>query len=349
MADLNVNSIGDASGGNTATINSYTPTESNMAGRNRIINGDMRIAQRGTSATVSDGINEGYSTIDRWYVNMNNTISGAVTFSQSSDAPSGFASSAKIQCSTTNTSLSTNQYLALQQRIEAFELQSLGYGTADAKPITVSWYMKTETYAGPISVSFYTSDGTVEYFTVSKTPTTSWVRYSVTIPGSTSATINNDNGLGMTLQFVVAGDSGSSIAAASDSTAWSSTRADYRSNVGNILSSTSNAFYITGVQLEAGSVATPFEHRMYGQELALCQRYYYRDDNTYYINRGYGSEGYPHISWKQTMRATPTVTYSLGYATSDGISATVNGLKGYIISAWSTTPSIFNISASAEL
>ena len=285
-------------------IGGFVTTETGM--KNRIINGDMRIAQRGTSATVSDLSNEGYSTIDRWFINFNNTIGGAVTFSQSSDAPTGFATSAKIQCSTTNTSLSTNQYVAILQRIEAFELQSLGYGTVDAQPITVSWYMKTESYTGPISVALFTADGTPEHFTVSVTPTAAWARYSVTIPGSATATINNDNGLGMTLQFVVSGDTGSSIAAASDSTAWSTTRSDYRNNVGNILSSASNAFYITGVQLEAGSVATPFERRQFGQELALCQRYF----EVYPMIWAGASAAtiWQHGQYSVEKRATPTVT-----------------------------------------
>ena len=101
--------------------------------KNLIINGAMQVAQRGTSATVSDQSNEGHSTLDRWRTNFNNGLGGAISFSQSTDAPSGFANSLKFQCSTTDTSLSTNEYLSIHQRIEAQNLQLLGYGTSDAK------------------------------------------------------------------------------------------------------------------------------------------------------------------------------------------------------------------------
>ena len=298
---------------------SVSDTDGNVrSGRkNLIINGAMQVAQRGTSATVSDNSNEQYSTLDRWYLNFNNSIGGAVTFSQSTDTPSGFGNSLKIQCSTTDTSFSTNEYVSVSQLIEAQDLQRLSYGTAAAKQITLSWQMKTDTYTGPITVAFETNDGTVEYYVKSYTPTTSWAEYTCTIPASTSATINNDNGNGMRVSFVLAGHTSSSIAAASDSTAWSTTRADYRSNIGNILSNTSNAIYITGVQLEVGTAATDFEHRSYGEELALCQRYYYQliDGASQSVGSGWfyastsASVVIPH---PVTMRTTPSVVRTSG-------------------------------------
>ena len=275
MSTLKVTNIESPSGGGiSAKINDIGGGQ--LSNRSLIINGAMQVAQRGTSATVSNGSNEGYSTVDRWFLNFNDSIGGATTFSQSTDAPAGFANSAKIQCSTTASGFSSNQYLALQHRFEGQNLQSLAYGTADAKSITVSWYMKTDVYTDPISFALFTDDGTAEYYTVSVTPTTSWARYSVTVPGSSTATINNDNGAGLFLQFVFAGNTSSAIAAASDSTAYSTTRADFRTNVGNFLSSTSNAIYITGVQLEVGNLATSFEHRSYADELQRCQRYCYQ-------------------------------------------------------------------------
>ena len=185
--------------------------------------------------------------------------------------------------------------------------------------------MKTTTYTGPISVNLFTDDGTAEYYSVSVTPTTSWARYTLTIPGSTTATINDDNGRGMFLQFVLAGNTSSSIAAATDSTAWSTTRSDFRNDVGNILSSTDNVFYLTGVQLEVGERATSFEHRSYGDELAKCQRYF---QTSFTDNPGTGNTsndgivlaggsttgnsttflGPAHVQLAPNMRATPTVT-----------------------------------------
>ena len=284
----------------------------NTGRRNLIINGAMQVAQRGTSATVSDQSNEGYSTLDRWRTNFNNALGGAISFSQSTDAPSGFANSLKVQCSTADTSLSTNEYLSIHQRIEAQNLQLLGYGTSDAKAMTLSWQMKTETYTGPISVAFETADGTVEYYTKSYTPTTSWATYTCTVPASTSATINDDTGLGMYVRFVLAGHSSSSIAASSDSTAWSTTRADYRSDVGNILSSTSNAIYITGVQLEIGENASDFEHRSYAEELALCKRYYVRHSGNivFGVGQAYStSQMIASVPLQVEMRAGPSLAH----------------------------------------
>jgi hypothetical protein len=296
MSTIKVNSIKNTStdDGGIAIDNSghvqvdgvQLPTGGALSNRNLIINGAMNIAQRNTgSVTVSNSSNEGYSTVDRWFLNFNDAIGGAVSFTQSSDSPAGFANSAKITCSTTDTSFSANQYVALNQRIEAQNLQMLSYGSSDAVSMTLSWYMKTTTYTGPISVVLFTDDGTAEYFAVSVTPTTSWARYSVTIPGSTTASINNDNGRGMYVQFVLAGNTSSSIASSSDSTAWSTTRADFRDDVGNILSSTSNVFFLTGVQLEVGEKETPFEHRSIGDELAKCHRYYQRYTST--TNEGF--------------------------------------------------------------
>lgn len=262
--------------GSLSVNDNFYPTTGPLSNRNLVINGGMNIAQRSTSEVdVSNGSNEGYSTVDRWFLNFNDSVGGGVTFTQSSDAPDDFANSVKIHTNSTDTSFTNNQYVALNQRIEAQNLQLLNYGTSSARSMTLSWYMKTTTYTGPISVNLFTDDGTVEYYSVSVTPTTSWARYTLTIPGSTSATINDDNGRGMYLQFVLAGNTSSSIAASSDSTAWSTTRSDFRDDVGNILSSTSNVFYLTGVQLEVGTEATPFEHRSYADELQRCLRYTY--------------------------------------------------------------------------
>ena len=286
--------------------------------RNLIINGAMQVAQRGTSATVSDGSNEGYSTVDRFYLNFNNAVSGAIDMSQSTDAPDGFSNSVKLQCSTTNTTFTTTMNVSLQQRIEAQNLQQLAYGTSSAKNITLSWYMKAVSFSDPISVTLYTQDGTPEYFTKSFTPTTSWARYTLTFPPSTSATINNDNGAGFILQFVIAGSSGGTYAAAADSTAWSTTRADYRDDIGNFTSSTSNELYITGVQLEVGDTATGFEHRSYADELQRCKRYfnnivdYGGSSVTGFVSASaYGSgQNYGPYSFPVEMRASPALSYS---------------------------------------
>jgi hypothetical protein len=288
----------------------------NLGRRNMIINGAMQVAQRGTSATVSNGSNEGYSTIDRLHCNFNNSCGGAVTFSQDTDAPDGFSNSGKLQCSTllANASFTTNQYMNFRYSFEAQDLQRLSYGTSSAKQMTLSWYMKYN-HGQPISVGLYTVDGTIEYYTVSVTGTSSWARYSITIPGSTSAQIDNNTGAGLAIQWVLAigdGTNDAGIGSGTESTAWSTTRKDYITDCGNFLSSTSNQFWITGIQLEVGDTATPFEHRSYGEELALCQRYYQKPGADYdFIWAGDCTNGetyYLRFTIPVTMRATPAMT-----------------------------------------
>jgi len=363
------------------------PTAGALSNRNLIINGAMNIAQRNTSSvTVSNGSNEGYSTVDRWFLNFNDGIGGAVSFTQSSDSPAGFANSAKITCSTIDNSFSSNQYVALNQRIEAQDLQMLNYGSSDAVSMTLSWYMKTTTYTGPISVVLFTNDGTAEYFAVSVTPTTSWARYSVTIPGSTTATINDDAGRGMYVQFVLAGNTSSSIAASSDSTAWSTTRADFRNDVGNLLSNTSNVFLLTGVQLEVGEKATEFSHEPYSVTLARCQRYFqtsFTDNpsttntvNVGIVFAGGGATGNTtsfiggaYVQLAPTMRDGPTITvydlanprntgkvhrHTYGSAGSNNSSATITDInpKSFVVrsdSGASANGIIFHYKAEAEL
>ena len=294
--------------------NAYS--DGGISGSNLVINGSMIVAQRGTSATVSNNSNEGYSTVDRFYLNFNAGVAGGIDFSQSTDAPDGFANSVKLQCSTTNTTYTTTMNVALQQRIEAQNLQQLAYGTSGAKSITLSWYMKAVTFADPISVNLYTLDGTPEYFTKSFTPTSSWARYTLTFPPSTSATIDNNNGQGFILQFVVAGSSSGTYAAVSDSTAWSTSRSDYRDDIGNLLASTSNELYFTGVQLEIGDTATPFEHRSYADQLQACERYYQQwssDGAQPYFSTGRNHSSTTSIftlNYRTEMRGRPSLSIS---------------------------------------
>ena len=297
-------------------------TNSQIGGRrNIIINGAMQVAQRATSVSSSDGSNEGYGTVDRFSFRWNNSLSGVATLSQSTDTPEGFANSFKVDVTTANNSMgsSSTDWLYLYQAIEGHNLQQLAYGTSSAKKITISFYAKrvgTWGQSQNISVGLQTKDGTAEYINASVTTQTSWTRHIITFNPSTSATINDDSGSGMELYFSLAG-SQSGTHTGSASTSWSTTRQDFDNQIGNLLSNTANEFFITGIQLEVGSQATPFEHRSFGEELALCQRYFYRwkTDGEAYSNLCIGgctstTKARGVAQFPQTMRSNASLSSS---------------------------------------
>ena len=297
----------------------------NKPSRNMVVNGGMEVWQRSTDITASDGSNEGYNSIDRWYFNFNSSCPGTLDIDKSTDAPSGFGSSMKLKCNATGTPAgSSTDFVMASTTLEAQDLQRLCYGSADAKVTTLSWYMKSVNFTTPISVSIETFDGTREFYHVNVSPTTSWARYSITIPKSTSATISNDNGAGLLIGFVLSGSTDGSLAEANDSSAWSTTQKTYRTNQTNFFASTSNELYITGLQFELGSNATPYEHRSYADELHNCQRYYLQFDgggqHIPYVNMWASSSNQRgQMMFPCQMRANPTwsdtITYNEGGVT----------------------------------
>ena len=279
-----------------------------LSNRNLIINGAMQVAQRGTSATVSDNSNEGYSTVDRFSVNFNTSMGGSVTASQSSQSPNGFSSSLKIQCASTTT-VTGSQGLEIIQFLEAQNLQSIGAGTVDAQKLTLSFWAKTDNnFTDTMSIAARTPDGTPYYYVEAFNPSTTWTRHTITIPALTNNTINNDNEAGLIIWFRLC-NGGTFAGTTSD---WTTTRLDVATGTNTtFMSSTSNAFYLTGVQLEVGDTATPFEHRSYGQELALCQRYFFKKVDGD-IRMFSSNDGTPYrqtyFFFPVEMRATPSVS-----------------------------------------
>jgi hypothetical protein len=310
MSTLATNAITDASGGNTATINSYTPTASNMAGRNRIINGDMRIDQRNAGAAVTiDGTNATYS-VDRWA--GADATDGAYTLNQSSTAPAGFTNSLLATITTADTSLGATQRSYIFQYIEGFNVADLGWGTVSAKAVTLSFWVRSS-LTGTFGASLLNSAEDRSYpfnYTISSANT--WEQKTVTIAGDTSGTWLTTNGIGIGVHFNLG--TGSSYSGTAN--AWAATRYYAPTGAVSVVGTSGATFYVTGVQLEAGSVATPFEHRQYGQELALCQRYCQKFGGTGlydHIGLGFAStttQGNIHVPLKVTMRASPSVTSS---------------------------------------
>ena len=297
-------------------------TNSQIGGRrNIVINGAMTVAQRATSAS-SKGDADGYFTVDRYKVNVGDTSAGRFTMSQATDAPNGFANSLKIDCTTADTSIAAGERLTIDYRIEGQDLQQVKKGTADAETMTLSFYAKVAGSATDFVVDLIDNDYTRQ---VSKlfTFTTSWVRYYWTIPADTSGAFDNDNANSLNIQFWLHG--GSTYTSGTLNTSWaSSTDANRAVGIDSIFSSTSNDLYLTGVQLEVGSTATPFEHRSFGEELQLCQRYYYERMGTGTALAVSGGEyqwamngiaynttlGVGGLAFPTPMRATATLGYS---------------------------------------
>ena len=237
--------------------------------RNMIINGAMQIAQRDTSFTA-----DGNYTLDRWKVD-DAMSAGAATITQSTTSPDGFSNSLKVDITSADTSVAAGEYSQVYQYIEAQNLQQLAYGTSAAKTVTLSFYVRSNK-TGNYNVGILQDDASSRLvslqYTINSADT--WERKSLTIPGDASGQINNDNGIGYSLFWGLAyGTTYTSGSLQSSFSAYSSANFAAGQAV-NLFDSTSNEWYITGVQLELGSQATPFEHRSYGEELTLCQRYY---------------------------------------------------------------------------
>lgn len=290
---------------------------SNLGRRNLIINGDMRIAQRGTSAT-GIGVTPAYNTVDRWRFADSNNPTARFTETQSTDAPEGFGFSRKFEVTTEDGATSDNEMQYTDQFIEAQNLQHLKYGTSNAESITLSFYVKSSV-ASTMGVRFSHEDGGGNYgasYTINSANT--WERKSITVPGNTATAINNDNGRGMSIRF---GLNIGATYAGSNSTAWGN--GNYFGAHTNTFVGTANATWqITGVQLEVGDTATDFEHRSYGEELRNCQRYFQiyprtggtlRWNVTYYNTQAYATDQL------LPMRALPTVTdIATGTSTASG-------------------------------
>ena len=312
-----------------------------LSNRNLIINGAMQVAQRGTSvAGVTGG---GYLTCDRMELGM--TAIGTWTVTQESDGPVGFANSYKVACTTANAAPAAGAFMFVGYKIEGQDLQQLAKGSADAQSVTLSFWVKSNVL-GAYQVTFLDSDNTRNIagtYTVDASAT--WEYKTITVAGDTTGPFTNDNGNSLGLEFWL--DSGVNFKGGEVPTAWEAQVNNDR-NAGstvNLADTLGNYFQITGVQLEVGDTATPFEHRSYGQELALCQRYYEKS-----FQQGqapiraiaapdrFGGTAYGPSSlgesrpFSVSKRNSPTMTYYHGVATGVSASGTINA---YISGSWS--------------
>jgi hypothetical protein len=279
--------------------------------KNVVINGAMNVAQRSTSVT-GIGASAGYFTVDRFNINASGT-SGRLTMTQTADGPSGFANCIKLDCTTADTDMDANKFIILEQRFEGQDLQRFMKGTSDAKEYAVSFYVKGNASATYVA-ELFDVDNTRQ---VSKTfsVTTSWTRVELTFPADTTGAFDDDNAQSLNLHLWLV--SGTTYTSGTLSQTWTSNSGNNANRAvggGNFFSSTDNTFFITGMQLEVGSVATEFEHRSYGEELALCKRYFekftYNGSGCISIATNTGADAAFCDLYFSEKRAAPTVTSS---------------------------------------
>jgi hypothetical protein len=343
MSTVNVNRVVDASGGVLAPISSVM--------RNRIINGAMVIDQRNAGASVTP---TGSSfTLDRWAADMTQsskfsveqTIAGVA-------APVGFTDYLGVT-STSAYSVLTGDTFIIRQIIEGFNIADLGWGTANAKTVTLSFWVRsslTGTFGGALSNGAATFRSYPFSYTISSANT--WEQKSITIVGDTTGTWATNNTSGLSVRFGL----GSGATFSGTAGAWATGNFAQPTGTTSVVGTNGATFYITGVQLEVGTQATSFEYRQHQQELALCQRYFIN-----WVGNFTGAVGYPmvgtgviststqsnlFIPTPVPLRATPTTSFSGTVNLNDATASTaVTSIGNTYISSSSGFWVILNASA----
>jgi len=299
-------------------------TNSQIGGRrNLIINGAMQVAQRGTSSAIGGG--QAYHSVDRFIAQAFGADNFSGTLEQSTTVPSGqgFSNSLKYNIATAESAIDANELFDIRYKIEAQDLQQLANGTSSAKKITLSFWVRSHV-TGTYSISINKLTNTTRLYPVLYTITSAdtWEKKEIVIPGDTSGGgIDNSNEAGFQIVW------GLSVSSTfNDGTGTNNQWQDYsngaafKGHTANAVG-TQGAFYITGLQMEVGSQATPFEHRSFGEELLLCQRYLQRFEGV--EGQGSNTDGTRFISanWDRTshfvghifspeMRSAPTIGFS---------------------------------------
>ena len=301
-------------GTNGITYNDGSLQASAPVGRNLIINGNMQIAQRGTTGTPGAG--GSYLASDRW--KAWDASDAVVTVSQETDGPTGqFTKCLKYNVTTADASITTSQFGMVRQMIEGYNIIDLGFGTASAQSVTISFWVKSSLTGSHGAALNNGNDDRSYPFAYTISVANTWEKKTVTIAGDTSGTWDTDNTAGMIITFGMG--TGSAYEGTAD--AWQAGQIfQPTSTVANI--GTISNWNVTGVQLEANTTATPFENLQYGQQLALCQRYFEKSaqqatpiltasDATFTVTNIYNNIAngnyYATVPFVVTKRASPTV------------------------------------------
>jgi hypothetical protein len=323
--------------------------------RNRIINGDMRIDQRNNGASVTVNDNAPY-TLDRWV--SDDVSGGSWTIQQSSVAPAGFTNSLLVTITAADSSLSATERCRLIQFVEGFNASDFAWGTASASPVTLSFWVRSSV-TGTFSGALLNSAENRSYpFTYTVNSANTFEYKTITIAGETSGTWVTNNGIGIRVIWSLGMGSNFNGTAG----AWNTSTNFAATGATNLIATNGATFYITGVQLEAGSVATPFERRPYGTELALCQRYFYKltdspgESPTSKIQWLYGlagavSNGRATINFKVSMRSAPTcsATFTGTYSGGDGLQFINTETASAFANTVTDATYVASFSASSEL
>ena len=322
----------------TSSVQGYSLGAGNSSlKKNLLINGDMRIDQRNAGASVTPST--GTYTLDRW--NAYSSAASKFTVQQNAGSvtpPVGFTN--YLGCTSSSAySVGTSDLFVIYQRIEGFNIADLGWGTANAKTVTLSFQVYSS-LTGTFGGSLQNGNGNRSYpFTYSIPVANTWTVINLTIAGDTTGTwfTNNSSGLQVTLS-IGAGSTYQGTAGA-----WTANATYSVSGATSVVGTNGATFYITGVQLEVGSSATGFEYRQYQQELALCQRYY-EYGTASFPSRSGDNLYYGSMSYKVTKRATPTFA---------GVSQTVNSNTVDSFACYqagsASSNSLFTWTSSAEL
>ena len=316
-----------------------------LSNRNLIINGAMQVAQRGTSFS---SLSASQFCLDRFSVDIGG--GGAITVDQSTTTPDDFKNSMKLTVSTADSSLAAADAYRSTQSIEGQNIAHLNWGTSAAKDVTLSFWVRssvTGTYGLGLTNSAETENYVAEY-TINTANT--WEKKTINIDGPTSGTWLTTNGVGIGLRF----DVGSGTNYNGTAGSWQTTSGKvYRtSSCVNWIATASATFYLTGVQLEIGDTATPFEHRSYGDELARCQRYFWKLASGIGLGsaRKSDTESRVRFDFPTQMRASPTVTFThSGNGSTDGDFSNVHSLQLSHIGDTNKSWSLNAATADAEL
>ena len=260
------------SSGHVTVDGQQMPTAGASSNRNLIHNGAMNVAQRDTSTTGVGATNNVFPCVDRFKIFSANTA-GRMTVSQDSDAPAGFANSMKMATTTADTSIAAGELFGFRYTFEGQDLQMLDKGASGAKQVTLSFYVKANA-AATYTLELHDVTNT-RHNTQNFSVTTSWSRVELTFAADTTGTLTSDNADRFRVNWWLhAGSTYTGGTFTSNTWAARSNANMVNSSDTSIFDSTSRTLFITGVQLEVGEKATPFEHRSFGDELARCMRYY---------------------------------------------------------------------------